>query len=62
MPKHTEDITWVSQTATCSSVIYVYRAYVCLYIFRKINWPYAPNHNYFAILLSCEDELMLTYV
>ena len=43
----------------CSSVIYVYRVYICLCIFRKINWPYTPNHNYFAILLSCEDELSL---
>ena len=59
MSKHTEDITWVSKTATCISVIYVYRVYVCLCIFRKINWPYAPNHNYFVILLSCEDELSL---
>ena len=52
------DITWVSQTA--SSIIYVYRVYVCLCIFRKINWPYAPNHNYFAILFSCEDEPSLS--
>ena len=59
MSKHTEIITRVSQTATCSSVIYVNRVYVCLCIFRKINWPYAPNHNHFAILLSCEDELSL---
>ena len=59
MSKHTEDITWESQKASCSSVIYIYRVYVCSCVFRKINWPYAPNHNYFAILLSCEDELSL---
>ena len=38
--KRTEDIAWVSQTATCSSIIYVYRVYMCLCIFRNINWQY----------------------
>ena len=60
MSKHTEDGIWVSQTSSVK--IYVYRVYmyVYLYTFHKINWLYAPNHNYFAIiLLFLEDELSL---
>ena len=60
MSKHTEDITWISQTSSVK--IYVNRVYmyVYLYTFHKINRLFAPNHNYFAIiLLSFEDEQSL---